>query len=308
MTCYDLGLAWNWEYDADLVALLEDACRANGLSLLQITPANLEHLSAALARGQIGWRAFFDRASDSDARFMPVVQWARDQAVYCINPHERAARTWNKVAMHYALIGAGLYTPYTLILPSHQEQPALAGVDLSPLGANFAIKPAHGGGGEGVIVEATSLQQVLAARQEYPADQYLLQAHVASVQLDARPAWFRTIYCAGQVYPCWWDTQTHVYSPVTPEKEARHALGPLREITEAIARLCELDLFSTEISLTPDGLFVVVDYVNDQLDLRLQSQAYDGVPDAIVHDIVHRLAGLVIAHCAFTATHGLERK
>ncbi len=300
---YDLCVAWNWEYDADFVALLDGACRSHGLSLLLATPDNLVDLLQPLANQQIAFRAFFDRAADSDARFMPLVQWAREHGVYRINPHEQACYTCDKTAMHLALIGIGLYTPYTIILPSYEEQPILPPIDLSPLGDSFTIKPAHGGGGEGVVVEATSLYQALAARQEYPTDRYLLQAHVVSVQLDARPAWFRVIYCAGQVYPCWWDIRTHVYTPVTPAEESRYGLRPLHEVTTAIARLCELDLFSTEISLTPDGLFVIVDYVNDPLDLRLQSKALDGVPDAIVNDIAQRLAGLVVKaqlHCVPT--------
>jgi hypothetical protein len=63
-----------------------------------------------------------------------------------------------------------------------------------------------------------------------------------------------------------------------------------------LAHLSELDLFSTEISLTTDGRFVIVDYINDQIDLRLQSGAVDGVPDEIVKDVVERLVGLVERH------------
>ncbi len=297
MTSYDLCLAWNWEHDADLVSLLEEACAAHGLSLLQITPGNLAAILDSLARRELAFGAFWDRASEVDTRFAPVVQWAHDQALYHINPHEQALRTWDKAAMHWVLIGAGLHTPYTLVLPSYQERPDLPSVDLTSLGDRFTIKPAHGGGGEGVVMEATQLSQVLAARQEYPADQYLLQAHIVPAELDSRPAWYRVLYCAGQVYPCWWDTHTHVYIPVTAAEEGRYGLGPLHDIAASIARLCGLDLFSTEIALTADHLFVVVDYINDQIDLRLQSKAMDGVPDEIVRDIAQRLAGLVKAHC-----------
>ncbi|NIO67595.1 MAG: hypothetical protein GTN71_00655 [Anaerolineae bacterium] len=297
MTSYDLCLAWNWKYDADSIVLLDTACRSHGLSLLQITPDDLVDLLQSLVNHQITFRAFLDRASDTDACFIPLVQWARHHAVYRINPHEQASRTWDKAAMHLTLSNAGLHTPYTIILPSYEEQPDLPPIDLGPLGDSFAIKPAHGGGGEGVVIEATSLGQVLVARQEYPTDRYLLQAHIVSTQLGSRSAWFRVIYCAGQVYPCWWDTRTHVYTPVTFAEESRYCLSPLHDITASIARLCRLDLFSTEISLTPDGLFVIVDYVNDQIDLRLQSKTLDGVPDDIVHDVAERLAGLVAVHC-----------
>jgi hypothetical protein len=44
---YDLCFAWNWEYDSDFAQLFENACRNKGLSLLQITPDNLESMVQA---------------------------------------------------------------------------------------------------------------------------------------------------------------------------------------------------------------------------------------------------------------------
>jgi hypothetical protein len=296
MTGHDLCLAWNWEYDADFVMLLEKACWSRRLSLLQVTPEHLGDLLHSLVNEQIVFRAFLDRASDVDPRFMPIVRWAYEHGIYCINPHERASRSWDKAAMHLTLINAGLHTPNTTILPSYEEQPIISSIDLQPLGERFIIKPAHGSGGEGVVTEATSLSQVLAVRQEHATDRYLLQAHIVPRELDFRPAWFRVLYCGERVYPCWWNPHTHIYAPVTATEERHYRLGPLHDTTASIARLCGLDLFSNEIAFTPDGRFVVVDYVNDQIDLRLQSKAVDGVPDDIVHDIAERLAELVATY------------
>jgi hypothetical protein len=39
-----------------------------------------------------------------------------------------------------------------------------------------------------------------------------------------------------------------------------------------------------------DNRLLIVDYVNDPIDLRLQSRALDGVPDFIVEDIAARIA------------------
>jgi hypothetical protein len=188
--------------------------------------------------------------------------------------------------MHLDFITAGLQTPYTIILPSFQEQPALSSIDLQVLGEQFTVKPAHGSGGEGVVLEANSLSQVFSARQKFPADKYLLQTKIIPRELDYRPAWFRVIYCVGKVYPCWWNPDTHIYMPVTEMEEGRYGIHALRGVTVAIANLTGLDIFSTEIAFTLDGLFVVVDYVNDQLDLRLQSKEITGVPDDIVKTIV----------------------
>ena len=293
MNHYDLCLTWNWEYDADFVKLLDLACKSRGLSLLQITPENLEDMIQSLGKEEITFRTFFDRAADADPRFIPFVEWAGHHGVHHINSHASACRAWDKVAMHQA-VSPHTDTPITLILPSYDEQPVLSEIDLASLGERFIIKPAYGGGGDGVITEAASLDQVLAARQQFPSQRYLLQAHVIPARLGSRMAWFRVIYCTGKVYPCWWDSGTHIYAPVISDEETHYHLGSLRTITSSIARLCELELFSTEISLTPGGRFVTIDYVNDPIDLRLQSKALDGVPDDIVRDITERLAELVL--------------
>jgi hypothetical protein len=294
MVDYDLCVAWNWEYDADFIALLEAGCHSRGLSMLQITPMNLAEVLHSLAEKDINCRAFFDRASDIDQGFMPLVQWMHQNRIFGINSYDRASRTWDKAEMHSQLVTAGLEVPHTIILPAYFEQPDLPCMDLFPLGQQFTIKPAHGSGGVGVMMNATSWDQVITVRQENATDKYLLQSHVAPKELETRPAWFRVIYCTGKIYPCWWNPSNHVYAPVTMDEKSYHGLGRLEDIVAAISRLCGLDLFSTEIALTPDDRFMVVDYVNDQIDLRLQSIAYEGVPDTIVHEIVERLVSQLV--------------
>jgi hypothetical protein len=133
----------------------------------------------------------------------------------------------------------------------------------------------------------------MAARRQYPDDKYLLQTRVCPIRAGLRPAWFRVLYCAGEIYPCWWDIRTHVYAPVTAAEESHFKLSPLRAITETIAEISRLGLFSTEIGLTAEAGLVVVDYANDPIDLRLQSQTPEGVPDDIARFVAERLAELV---------------
>jgi len=296
MTSFDFCLAWNWEYDADFVGILEQACLARGLKFLQVTPGNLFAINEALEQNEIAFSAFLDRASEADPRFLSLVRWASGHDVCRINPYDRAVHAMNKATMHLEFITAGIHTPYTIILPPYEKQAELTPLDLSPLGAKFTIKPAHGGGGEGVIIEATAVEQVHLARLEFPADYYLLQAHIVPARLGDRPAWFRVICCAEDIYPCWWDVNSHVYVPVSAEEQQAGGLAPLHSTTQVIAQVSKLDIFSTEIALTPAGLFVAVDYVNDQIDLRLKSRAFDGVPDEIVHRIAGRLVELVLSH------------
>jgi hypothetical protein len=304
---YDLCLTWNWEYDADFLQLLLTAFQAKGLSLLQITPDNLEASLVQLNSGETSFSALLDRASEADERFLPVEAWAFSHDARRFNPRECSLWSEDKSTMHLEFIAHGLYTPHTIILPPYAESPNIPTPELGLLGNPFVIKPARGGGGEGVVLEASSLEQVLASRQQYPNEKYLLQAHVRPRLLGARPAWFRVLYCTSQVYPCWWDPVSHNYTPVTPAEEAEFGLGELGVITRCIAEISKLSIFSTEIALTADGLFLVVDYINDQIDLRLQSKAADGVPDAIVKALIDGLVGVVSLNI-MTATEQLRSR
>jgi hypothetical protein len=292
MDYFDLGLAWNWEHDADFVELLQASCRQRGVSLLQITPANLGAMLNRLEHDHLTLTSFFDRASEDDSRFMPVVEWARTRCVFRINPYEQAHRSWDKASMH-ARVSKTMLTPLTIVLPPYGKRAKLsAKLDLTSLGPCFTIKPAHGSGGQGVIHVATSLADVESARQEFPDDKYLLQARVVPVQLAGQSAWFRVIYAAGEVLPCWWRTDTHVYAPVTKAEMEAYRLEPLYDMARTIARVSRLDLFSTEIALVEEHRFLVVDYANDTIDLRLQSRTTEGVPDAIVQQVADSVAGL----------------
>lgn len=287
---YDLCLAWNWEHDADFVNLVNEACAARGLTLLSVSSHNLTEVLSRLAGRKVGFRVYLDRASEADPAYLPLAQWAVTLGARRINPRETANRAYDKAAMHLAFLGEGVPTPYTILFPSYNDEPAPQPIDLTPLGKCFAVKPAFGGGGEGVVTEVCSFEQFLVERRSFPNQKYLLQAYVTPRKLEGLPAWFRVIYCFGKIYPSFWNTRTHIYTPLSAEAESRLGLGSLREVTERIARVCRLDLFSTEIALTEEDRLLVVDYVNDPIDLRLQSRAADGVPDEIVKDIAARIA------------------
>jgi glutathione synthase/RimK-type ligase-like ATP-grasp enzyme len=296
MDYFDLCLTWCWKYDADFVRLLDLAFQSFGLSLLQVTPDTMNNLQVAIEAGQITFGAFLDR-TEYEASFEPFYKWAREHDSYRMNPKEIADWAEDKAIMHFELINAGLSTPYTIILPSCNEQPSLPVLDLSPLGDRFVIKPSYGGGGQGVFVNATSFEQVMTRRTEYPHLKYLLQKTITPQKIQGRDAWYRVVFCDGQLYPCWWDPSTHIYNVVTAQDESRYGLFALRKITERIAALCKLSFFSTEIALGSENKWVVIDYVNDQIDMRLQSHAVDGVPDIVVEKISVDLARLVKKHC-----------
>jgi len=271
--------------------MIEHACHENGLTLWQITPDNLLESITALYTGESSFRAILDR-SQYDPRFEPIHRWSREHHTFRINPGEVSKWSEDKATMHLELITAGIHTPYTVILPPFIEQPVIPDFDLLPLGHQFVIKPTNEGGSEGVILGAFSMDQILRARMQFPEQKYLIQATVIPRTIHGQPAWFRVFYAVGRTYPCWWHPLTHVFSTVAPHDEQRYELSPLHHITERIAAICQLDWFSTEIALTREE-FVVVDYVNDGIDTRIQSKAVDGVPDEVMQGITNQLVLLV---------------
>lgn len=293
MPIFDLCLAWDWQYDEDFARLLEYTCQQQGISFLHATPHNLDCILRSLELNEISIRSLLDRATDSSPQFYGLVEWARSHPVYRINPYGHARRAWDKAEIHRHLADAGIPTPYTIVLPSLMEDDSLIPLEISALNDCFSIKPSHGGGGRGVHNGASTWDQVISARLEFPEDQYLLQETIIPCEAESRQFWFRVIYCGGSLYPCWWDTRTHIYTQIMPEEEQAYALQQLQEITETIHRISKLHLFSTEIACTEPGRFVVVDYVNDPIDLRLQSKAREGVPDTIVTSIAARIVSMV---------------
>jgi hypothetical protein len=299
MHTYTLGLAWNWEFDYDFIAGIERECAERGMSTYRIDPHNLRQTLGALERGELTFRAYFDRASDADPAFLPLVHRVQESGAYCINPHHRVVHAVDKATMHVELLTHGIDVPFTVILPPYNRTAEFEvhPPDFARLAPPFVIKPANTtGGGTGVVLNASTLADIARARQDHRDDKYLLQEMIRPRNFDGKRGWFRC-YCVFQeVISCWWDDTTHMYSEIAAGEEERYGLSGLRKVMKTIQETCMLDFFSSEIAVTVGGKFVVVDYVNEVCDMRLKSLYHNGAPDAIVHRIEQLLASQVASH------------
>ena len=293
---FDLALASDWEYDGDFFGLIADEARLLGLSTIVVWPANLAETSRAFRDGTLDFRALFDRAASAAPEFAELQSLARGRDRLVLDPMEKLRWASDKATMHLEFLSAGLLTPYALILPPFRTSPdpGISAGDLAPLGCPFYIKPANTTGGSlGVIHDAETLADVDLARRTYPDDKYLLQERVVPREKDGRRFWFRGFWSFGLVQAAWWNDRTHLYAELAPADVAADGLEPLFDIVRQIAGVCRLGFFSTEVALDGRGRFVVVDYVNEACDMRLQSRHADGVPDAVVRNVARRLAGHV---------------
>ncbi|HUN66702.1 MAG TPA: hypothetical protein VMW43_11440 [Bacteroidota bacterium] len=293
MQMYDLALAWNWEFDREFIFSIERECARRGVSTYRIDTGHLAETLARLAAGGLKFLSFFDRASDADPAFLPLSQWMEEHVVYYINPRHRVVHAVDKATMHLEFLSNGLHVPDTIILPPFHEQPEhrIDEKRLHRLGVPFVIKPANTtGGGTGVKLSAHTVSDIAEARREHKNDKYLIQELITPADLKGNRAWFRVYYAFGEIIPCWWNDQTHRYSILTEAQEKKYGLKMLRNAVTTVQSIALLDFFSSEIALTEDKEFVLVDYVNEVCDMRLQSRYHDGAPDAIVHRIERLIA------------------
>ncbi|HOJ38099.1 MAG TPA: hypothetical protein PLP99_06825 [Ignavibacteriales bacterium] len=296
MEIYDLAISWVWEYDYNFVNKIEEYFHQKKLKTFIIREYNIEEVTQKVKNNQLFFHCYLDRASDADESFAELASLTYDKKIYVINPYDRVKFSNDKATMHLELINAGINTPYTIILPpfNHINDIFISIDSLARLGRPFVIKPANTtGGGLGVVTGAEELQHVLEERKTFKDDKYLLQEKIIPQYIDDKRAWFRSIYAFGTVHISWWDDLTHIYTILTDEEIKKYKLKELFKITKKIAEITKMDFFSTEIALCRTNKFVVIDYVNDQCDMRFQSKHFDGVPDHIIDGIIFDMAKFV---------------
>src|SRR3972149_3960068 len=297
MLVFDLGIAFVWEYDDDFISLIESSLQKAGISTFTISYHNIREVTEKVLNRKYAFNFYLDRAWDVDLNFEELGKILHRRKTIIFNPYKKVLHAIDKASMHLEFITAGLNVPYSIIIPPHsQKEDILLSVDdLAILGRPFIIKPCNTtGGGTGVVTGAESLKEVIDERMAYTHDKYLIQEKIFPSIIDGKRTWFRCFWAFGKVITVLWDDQTHVYEEITDELKTQINIKKLNHITKAIFGLIQLDFFSTEIVFTNENKFVVIDYVNDQCDMRLKSKHVDGVPDAIVNQIISYLIKAII--------------
>lgn len=292
MNSFDLAIAYDWEFDVEFVSAIEKMLHQFGISTYVITYKNISEVTENVKSRRLSFRCLLDRASDVDDNFIELNRVLAKRRAYVFNPHKLVDHAIDKANMHLEFITSGLNVPYSIIIPPHSQAKEIfiSIDDLELLGRPFIIKPCNiTGGGMGVVKGAESLKEVLQERQKHSNDKYLIQEKVYPKMLDGKRAWFRCYWAFGKAVCVWWDDETHIYNQLVDSEIEEFGLRKLFQITKTIHRLTQLDFFSTEIALTVKNRFVVIDYVNDQCDMRFKSLHTDGVPDTVVLEIINNL-------------------
>lgn len=291
-TC-DLATAWCWQYDEDFVGHIDRECVRRGIRSYLIHSDNLSETLQQIEKGELRFKIFFDRASDQEEAFGRLVKEAQKRRWKMINRSSHLELAIDKAAMQRRLVSEGINVPYTIILPAWYNKLPVPSFHSEKVGTPFVVKPACGGCGDGVVKNARTEKDIQRARQQFPHDRYLLQERIEPVQIGERKAWFRVFFVFGQIVPCWWDHQTKITETLSPSDIDQTVHSNIIAMMHKVAGVCKLELFSTEIALTPERKLLVIDPVNDQVDLRKKSSHLDGIPDDVVDQIVFNLVDWV---------------
>ena len=293
METYDLATAWCWEYDADFIQQIDAECGERSVRSYLIHPHNLFETLNRMKNGELGFRIFFDRASDQEEAFDRLVKGVLGRDMKMINHADRLPLATDKEWMQQELASQGIRVPKTLVIPAWNKRLQLSSTGLSRMGVPFVVKPVSGGCGDGVVADVQNMEGIQLVRQRFPGDKYLVQEKIVPVDINGRRAWFRVFFAFGEVLPCWWDDQTKIADALSPSQINKKTYSEMKSIMRKAARISKLELFSTEIALTCEGKLLVVDPVNDQVDLRRKSSHFDGIPDEVVDRIVVNLVDWV---------------
>jgi hypothetical protein len=307
---------------------LARAAAARGLSCALIHDGIVHEAVRRLAAGELSigfhldYFALWHVPEDAYARLAQAVQ---DSGGRPVNAPARSRLFTDKAAAHLELARHGFGVPESIILrPWTADRRVTAGewqrLRLDEPGASVYVKPANGYGGRGVhkipVSTPDALREAIAsARNSERQDSYLVQREVRCARFRCedgvtRPAYWRVLHCLGDFLVFWWNGEEAAsgrpaYREVTLNEVYRLELQPLYQAAEALADLCGLEWFSTEFCLSEgdepsrfmlrgaDGLnrpLVVIDYVNDQCDVDVQSRCPGAPPDAIVAHLAERFA------------------
>ncbi|MEK7468444.1 MAG: hypothetical protein AAB074_13625 [Planctomycetota bacterium] len=291
---HDIAVAWNWEHDEAFVADLERACRGLGLTFGSVTPAGVEAALAAAQAGDLRWGVFLDRAWESDPRFRRLNDLVATTGTRILNPVKRSLGMGDKAAVHGLLQERGLQVPRLMDFMPEQYSEATLALATRDWVRPLWLKPACGGGGDGVLA-LKELPAQFPGGVEWLRERFVLQENAEPMILEGRPAWFRVIHVFGKNYPFWWHPVSHVFAPVTPQETGDYCLRCVAEAVAGVAAVAGLEIFSCEISLTSPGCPLVIDPVNDPVDFRRCSQAPDAIPDTALASIIGTLAAGIAA-------------
>ncbi len=298
MSTYDLGFVFVGDKKETILKWLRQESSLRGLKFLWVNEPNAPEILQKLEKNKIKVNFLVDNESNyynPEDIYMKICYAVKDRSGTVVDDPDNARASADKSVTHFDFVEAGLPVPYTIVVRNWQPDDfSLTKDQLKKLGAPFIIKPAKGFGQQGVIKDASGdIKQIAEARHFSRGDNFLLQEKIVPTMLGDQPGWFRVYYLFGEIIPCFWHLETGQYRHVSLREMYNFRLLPLARYVSEIARIVNMRFFSSEVAITgrgKDRRFVIIDYVNDQVELCVRPTKIGGPVPEVVHHIAETLA------------------
>jgi glutathione synthase/RimK-type ligase-like ATP-grasp enzyme len=182
--------------------------------------------------------------------------------------------------------------PKTVFLKPQEERQVLE-AKIQHVSVPCMLKSAFGSCGDSTALAINSLDDALRLMGQDEDKSYFAQERFMPINLENKPAWFKVLYCFGEIILCRLDPVTREYEILSLRQIYRLGLHEIWPITKKIKQACRLDFFSTDIAMKEKGKFLIVDYVNDKPDMRKKSKFKDALPDEIVDKVINSIVSFV---------------
>ncbi len=288
MEIFDLGIAWNSQQDNDFVNDLNNQALKYGLKPYLIHAFNFYGSLKDIADDKLFFKFFLDRTSQDDHAFNGLASFLKKKGSIFINHPDNSKKSADKILAHEEFSNHNIPVPKAFFLNCDEDCRSweLKLKDINP--ELFVFKPVNITGNGEKNLDIKCYGDILQLRQNNDCTKYFVQEKVSPINLGDRPAWFKVLYCLGEVIPCWWQPSANSYEILSKEETDKFRLFKLWELTKRIKQLCKLCFFSTEIALRNNNEFVVINYVNAKPDMRKKSKFNDGIPDEAVNKVIER--------------------
>ncbi|OIO34023.1 MAG: hypothetical protein AUJ70_01970 [Candidatus Omnitrophica bacterium CG1_02_40_15] len=292
MEIFDLGIAWDNESDNEFVNDLNARALKVGVRPYLIHAYNFFSSLKNITEGELTFRCFLDRSSDDTSTFGGLADFLKQKDINFINHPDNVKNSIDKSKIHSMFVSYGLPIPKTVFIKPQEEKQVLE-AKIQHISVPCVVKSAFSSCSEDTALAINSLVDALRLMGEEEDKSYFAQEQVASINLENKPAWFKVLYCFGEIILCRWHPMTGEREMLSLRQIYRLGLHEIWPITKKVKQACKLDFFSTDIVMKEKGKFLVVDYVNDRPDMRKKSKFKDALPDEIVDKVINSIISFI---------------
>lgn len=292
MEMFDLGIAWNWEPDTDFVRELNDHAVARGLKPYIIHAYNFYTSLKDISEDNIGFRFFLDRTIIDPSPLSKVGDFLHRKGIAFINYQDKAKKLLRRSTAHHEPARHNILLPMRILIKPGEHMDT-SNIKLSCMVRPFVLKPVDGPPDAESVQHATSLDDLSKLRERYGDITYVAQEKITPKKMGAKLASFRCVYCAGEVIPAWWHSEDNTHELLDHADMDRFELNHLLLISNQIANIAKLELFSVGIVVDDEDNFFVTDYLNIHPDMRRRSRFNKGLPDEAVDKVIDNIVKFV---------------